>query len=173
VIECRVLLTTPAEIFTIDNTVFISRGLLNLVPNRSILRALLTREISQIGLKKGGTANGGMRSLLKETRYAGSGDELKSFLSGLEVYSRRMPHLTTPLFGPSLLEGTTLQGGTSQPSPARARASNAPTLELQGEYGIDSWESRIVRLGEDDPSARSLGDSPQRPGVDTHPSKEN
>jgi len=46
----RVLLTSPAEIFSIEDTVFVSRGLLNLVPNQSVLAALVARESAHIVL---------------------------------------------------------------------------------------------------------------------------
>ena len=50
-IKCRVLLTTPVEMFSIDNTVLISRGLLNLVPDESSLAALMAGEIANITLQ--------------------------------------------------------------------------------------------------------------------------
>jgi hypothetical protein len=50
-IKCRVLLTTPVEMFSIDNTVLISRGLLNLVPDKSSLAALIAGEIANITLE--------------------------------------------------------------------------------------------------------------------------
>jgi hypothetical protein len=42
-IDCRVLLTTPAEVFSLGNTLLISRGLLNLVPDSDAGRAHGTR----------------------------------------------------------------------------------------------------------------------------------
>jgi hypothetical protein len=50
-IKCRVLLTTPVEMFSIDNTVLISRRLLNLVPDKSLLAALMAGEIANITLQ--------------------------------------------------------------------------------------------------------------------------
>jgi hypothetical protein len=49
-ITCRVLLTTPVEIFRIDNTVLLSRGLLNIVPDKSTLAGLVAREIAHVVL---------------------------------------------------------------------------------------------------------------------------
>ena len=49
-IHCRVLMTTPAELFSSGKTIIISRGLLNLVPNQSILTVLLAREVAHIEL---------------------------------------------------------------------------------------------------------------------------
>jgi len=49
-IECRVLLTTPVEIFSVGDTIFVSRGLLNLIPNDSVLAFLLGRQVAHIVL---------------------------------------------------------------------------------------------------------------------------
>lgn len=49
-IKCRILLTTPAEIFSVGNVIVVSRGLLNIVPNDSVLAMLLAREIAYISL---------------------------------------------------------------------------------------------------------------------------
>ena len=49
-IDCRVLLTTPVELFNVHNTIFISRGLLNLLPGRSVLTGLLATELAHIVL---------------------------------------------------------------------------------------------------------------------------
>lgn len=47
-IVCRVLFTAPIDIFAVDHTVFISRGLLNLVPSNVVLNQLLAHEIAHI-----------------------------------------------------------------------------------------------------------------------------
>lgn len=49
-IRCRTLVTTPLDLFSIDNTVFVSRGLLNLVPDEKVLGVLLARQIAEINL---------------------------------------------------------------------------------------------------------------------------
>jgi hypothetical protein len=51
-IGCRVLLTMPVELFSVGNTVVVSRGLLNLVPDKAILVVLLAREIAHISLQQ-------------------------------------------------------------------------------------------------------------------------
>jgi hypothetical protein len=53
-IRCRILLTTPVEMFSIDNTVLISRGLLNLVPDKSSLAVLMAGQIANITLEHSG-----------------------------------------------------------------------------------------------------------------------
>jgi hypothetical protein len=49
-IDCRVLLTTPAEIFAVGNIIVVSRGLLNIVPNESVLAVMLARQVAHIVL---------------------------------------------------------------------------------------------------------------------------
>lgn len=49
-IACRVLLTTPAEMFAVGDVIVVSRGLLNIVPNDSVLAFMLTRQIAHIVL---------------------------------------------------------------------------------------------------------------------------
>lgn len=52
-IHCRLLLTTPAEIFASGDTIILSRGLLNLVPDKSVLAVLLAQQIAHIVLGHG------------------------------------------------------------------------------------------------------------------------
>jgi hypothetical protein len=52
-IHCRVLLSTPAEAFALGNTIIVSRGLLNLVPDDSVLAFLLARQLAHILLRHG------------------------------------------------------------------------------------------------------------------------
>jgi hypothetical protein len=201
-IGCRVLLTSPAEIFGMEDTVFVSRGLLNLVPNQSVLAALIAREIGQIlsGDSRaqrgtGGTpaeaeptaesssirvrlfeqadANERMRWLLKNTRYASAMDELELFLASLLLYSPRVPHLLKPLLGRNLLEQATTQPGVAQSVPDHLDASKAQNLELRGEYGVDSWESQIVSLGSQDSPGNSVAEASESTRSVARPAKRN
>jgi hypothetical protein len=52
-IHCRVLLSTPAEAFALGNTIIVSRGLLNLAPDDSVLAFLLARQLAHILLRHG------------------------------------------------------------------------------------------------------------------------
>jgi hypothetical protein len=197
-----VLLTSPAEIFSIEDTVFVSRGLLNLVPNQSVLAALIAREIarivpgdspaqqgtqvtplkaeptaesSKVRIQHSGQADANERMLLllKNTQYVSAADELESFFASLVLYSRRVPHLMKPLFGGSLLEQARMQSGVSQPLPAQLDTSKAQKLELQGEYGIDSWASQIVRLGGQDLAGNSLAEATESTRSAPRPPKDN
>jgi len=196
-IGCRVLLTSPAEIFSIEDTVFVSRGLLNLAPNQSVLAALIAREIANIvpGDSPGMTpmraeptadssnvriqhsgqadANERMLLLLKNTQYESAVDELESFFASLVLYSRRVPHLIRPLLGGSLLEQARMQPGVSQPSPAQLDTSRAQKLELRGEYGVDSWATQIVRLGGQDSAGNSVAKATESTRSAARPPKDN
>ena len=201
-IGCRVLLTSPAEIFSIEDTVFVSRGLLNLVPNQSVLAALIAREIanfvpgdspakqgiqltplqaeptadsSNVRMQHSGQvdANERMLLLLKNTQYVSAVDELEAFFASLVLYSRRVPHLIKPLFGSSLLEQARRQPGVSRPLPAHLATSKAQKLELRGEYGVDSWANQIVRLGGQDSAGNSVAQATQSTRSTARPPKDN
>src|ERR1700722_9343234 len=47
-IRCRVLLTTPVEMFHTGNTILISRGLLDMVPDKSTLAVLVAHEMAHV-----------------------------------------------------------------------------------------------------------------------------
>lgn len=49
-VRCRVLLTTPIESFTMGHTIFISRGMLDVLPDEATLAAVLAHELSHIVL---------------------------------------------------------------------------------------------------------------------------
>jgi hypothetical protein len=49
-VRCRVLLTTPFESFTVGNTIVISRGLLDVLPDEPALAAVIAHELGHIVL---------------------------------------------------------------------------------------------------------------------------
>jgi len=49
-VRCRVLLTTPLESFTIGNTIVLSRGLLDVLPDEASLAMILSHELAHISL---------------------------------------------------------------------------------------------------------------------------
>lgn len=49
-VRCRVLLTTPIESFTIGNTIVVSRGELDVLPDENALAAMLAHELAHIAL---------------------------------------------------------------------------------------------------------------------------
>jgi hypothetical protein len=49
-VRCRVLLTSPVESFTMGHTIFVSRGMLDVLPDEASLAAVLAHELSHIVL---------------------------------------------------------------------------------------------------------------------------
>jgi len=49
-VECRVLLTTPIETFSLQHTIVISRGLIDVLPDEGSLAMVLANELAQIAL---------------------------------------------------------------------------------------------------------------------------
>src|SRR3954465_455922 len=49
-VRCRVLLTTPLESFTIGNTIVLSRGLLDVLPDEASLAMMISHELAHIAL---------------------------------------------------------------------------------------------------------------------------
>jgi Peptidase family M48 len=49
-VRCRVLLTSPLESFTMGHTIFVSRGMLDVLPDEASLAAILAHELSHIVL---------------------------------------------------------------------------------------------------------------------------
>jgi hypothetical protein len=47
-VRCRVLLTSPVESFTMGHTIFVSRGMLDVLPDEASLAAVLAHELSHI-----------------------------------------------------------------------------------------------------------------------------
>ncbi|HXZ79053.1 MAG TPA: M48 family metalloprotease [Terriglobales bacterium] len=49
-VRCRVLLTAPLESFTVGNTIIVSRGMLDVLPDEATLAAMLAHELAHIVL---------------------------------------------------------------------------------------------------------------------------
>jgi len=174
-IRSRVLLTTPVELFNVDRTVFISRGLLNLLPDKLTLAGLIAREIAKILLGQSQaptitarvfdgnrstdfagfgfqyadidrvTARDQARRLLAMTPYANSTDLVDTFLLKLARSSPQIPHLSKSHFGPVMFDAAAFRAKIS----ARTvpGTSDEFALELRGEYGINSWQNGVVLIG--------------------------
>jgi len=74
-----------------------------------------------------------MRSVLREPAYAGAAFKAEVFLRGLARLSSNVPHLAVGQFGPS------------HESARKVIGTHVP-LGLGGNYGISSWEDRIVAV---------------------------
>ena len=49
-VRCRVLLTSPIESFSVGHTIFVSRGMLDVLPDEASLAAVLSHELAHIAL---------------------------------------------------------------------------------------------------------------------------
>jgi hypothetical protein len=155
-IGCRVLLTSPAEMFSLHHTVILSRGLLDLVPDESILTGLLAHQVAHILLgdstdPPGGSANSrfelpkgeslaGLRAPSPALENAAADMTAKllrnlepeglvnltGFVSRLEAQSSLTPNLLRARFGTGLLEHAPIVPAAQGPD---QRATNRVILE--------------------------------------------
>lgn len=75
-IECRVLLTTPLEMFAVGDVIVVSRGLLNVIPDDSVLAVMLARQVAHIVLDHTRVSDSFPRSLFdrqEKNDFAGFG----------------------------------------------------------------------------------------------------
>ena len=185
-VRVHILMTTPIELFSVGNDIVVSRGLLNIVPNRSILVGLLAREMVHVMQRtrstlpnaaevfddrrssdfhgfaagpKGTAAEENHRACLEVfagTPYADSIDEAESFLEELEILSRQLPNLLHGGFGYSPVAWSGKRGSNS-------RSPSLP-LRLGAQYGIDSVRSKITapNARDEEASAREIVQSQKR-----------
>ena len=146
-IDCRVLLTTPTEIFNVGHTIILSRGLLNILPNDSVVPVLLAREIAGMLLRKSEMSSQNSASLwqkaiaMSDKAGYSNGVPYTSFLlSQLARHSKSIPNLVRARFSPSLFN---IASGLSASSPSVISAKSAPPLVLRGTYTIDSWRGSL------------------------------
>lgn len=167
-VHCRVLMTTPLEIVSENHSILVSRGLLNAVPNRSVLAVLLARELAKMELgyrvrgrrKKNETIFDRHRpwdfdgfrvdhdrgkenqldtrllEILKQTEYTPAIAQAEKFESGLQQWSRQVPHLTVGRLGFGLVE--------DRQRPARHSAVISTPLTLGNSFGINVWSNQIT-----------------------------
>lgn len=169
VLRCRVLMTTPVEIFSSGNTVLLSRGLLNMVPDKAILATLLAREVAYITLGLSGrnkASPGPVFDARRASDFPGFGPEhtreeaaaasrktlellqntpyasaVPSANEFISMFRFHSPHMPH-LARPNFGLGL-LDRGPFQP--VSEVAHNAP-LWLKADYGIDSWLNQITLL---------------------------
>lgn len=138
-VRCRILLTTPLEVFAIGNTIVISRGLLDVLPDEGTLAMALTGELAQVVLGNTHITKFAFqdltmfpdRDLLRQFRMQRSPAELATgdaralemlakspykdtgsmgrFLGALSARMRQLPNLVTPLMGDGLIIGETVR----------------------------------------------------------------
>ena len=176
-VDCRILLTTPVELFSVANTVVISRGLLNLVPDRSVLTALLATELAHIVLDHSGRAAGTSnipssrnsdfkrqavrRSaadrdsdsseasiLLNHPQYAEAIPAMNGFISQLAQQSSQIPNLLRARFGFGFISDA--RGHRGVPSRSLETRQAVDPLQLHETYAVLPSLDRIAKWGNDD-----------------------
>ena len=182
-ITCRVLLTTPAEIFSIGNTIVISRGLLNLVPDRSTLAGLIAREVAHIILgysQRNTTTLVHVFEVNRRTDFRGFGIYDSAGDEDLAIQKARLL-LKSTVYSESLIRaekflleldrrsaqirhlvlptfGPALLDRASLGAIRSAMPTNeksSAVLELRGQYGINSWQNEIVATGKQEDAEQS------------------
>ncbi len=145
-IECRVLLTTPIEIFNVGHTIILSRGLLNISPD-SVIPVLLVHQIadmlfatSEISLKERTSLWQTSIAMSDKAGYLSGVPYTSLLISQLTQHSKSIPNLVRARFGTSLFD---IAGGLSKPSATRASAKSTSPLVLRGRYTIDSWKGSL------------------------------
>lgn len=138
-VECRVLLTTPIEIFHVGRTIVLSRGLLNILPDDSVIPVLIAREIGEILL--GGSSTDKQAeawkiglALVERAGYSKGVDYAYLLFTQLAQHSTQVPNLTRARFGRGLVDvARTAPKQATDPLPA----NEGRPLLLRGKYWID------------------------------------
>ena len=138
-IQCRVLLTTPIEIFHLGRTIILSRGLLNILPDDSVIPVLLAREIGELLLgvpstdKQAESWKMGL-ALVERAGYSKGVAYAYLLFTQLAQHSTQVPNLTRARFSRSLVDvARTAPKQATLPLPAN---EGQPFL-LRGKYWID------------------------------------
>ena len=146
-IDCRVLLTTPTEIFNVGHTIILSRGLLNILPNDSVIPVLLAHEIADMLFRKFGISPLSSPALWQKAiamtdkaGYSNGVPYTSLLLSQLAQHSKSIPNLVRARFSPSLLD---IARGLSASSPTLISGKSASALVLRGRYTINSWSGSL------------------------------
>lgn len=146
-IDCRVLLTTPIEMFNIGHTIILSRGLLNILPNDSVIPVLLAHQIADMLFRKSGMSplNGSAVwkkaiAMSDKAGYSNGVPYTSLLLLQLAQHSKSIPNLVRARFGLSLFD---IASGLPASSSALMSEESASPLVLRGRYTIDSWSGSI------------------------------
>ncbi|MGH9511112.1 MAG: hypothetical protein ACRD2U_03145 [Terriglobales bacterium] len=145
-IGCRVLLTTPIELFSVGHTIIVSRGLLNILPDDSVIPLLLAHEIANIQHPRSSLSSGGDGpvwdegvTIAEKAGYFNSVAQTSELFAGIRRHFKQVPNLFRARFSSGLLDIATHVPATS---PTAVTTSMQP-LTLRGKYTIDSWTSRL------------------------------
>src|ERR1700685_601144 len=163
-VTCRVLLTTPLDMFHIQNTILISRGLLEMASS-SVLDGLLAHELVHVAMDQtvdkpfdysqslfmthsaGFTGLGIVHDQEDESKAAGitsgltdnssvlrSLREAAGFVAQLRGMSRQIPNIAKPPFGAGLTENDL----GSNPI-----TTSGQNLALHYRYEVDTWTGQL------------------------------
>ena len=138
-VECRVLLTTPIEIFHVGKTIILSRGLLNILPDDSVIPVLLGREIAEILLEGASTDKQAEAwktglALVEGAGYTKGVAYAYLLFAQLAQHSTQVPNLTRARFGRSLVE---IARAAPKQATAPLPANEGRAFLLRGKYWID------------------------------------
>ncbi|MFI5069322.1 MAG: hypothetical protein ACHP8A_00410 [Terriglobales bacterium] len=145
-IECRLLLTTPVEMFHVGHTIILSRGLLNIVPDGSVIPVLLTHEIAEMLAEKSVLSTKSDQILWQKTLemvehagYAKGVGYTSLLFAQLAEHSKQIPNLLHPRSGLSLLDIAKGLPKTAAVSSTRQE----PPLVLRGNYTINTGSDSL------------------------------
>lgn len=172
-IHCRILLTTPVELFSIGNTIFLSRGLLNVVPDEAVMAVYLAREIAGIRLGAVQRRRSKARAIFTphgSHDYAGLGMNL-SDAERVRIAGAAAILLQHSRYGQAIAQADRFEAslalytgqvpqllrarfgsGLAQPKsktapdPSVRLAGKPDALSLRSTYGIDSSQDSIIVL---------------------------
>jgi hypothetical protein len=171
-LECRILLTTPIEIFSINHTIVLSRGLLNISSDREVIAVLLAHEIGDImtgayGIRSKeydesffdevGTRGFEGLGILRSSQKDEEAWKVGLALANKAGYSKGVEHASLLLSALALhspqipnlvrprfgLGVADIQGAGLPSRIVHPSTSGVPLLVLRGEYVIDSWRDAI------------------------------
>ncbi len=144
-VECRVLLTTPVEIFHVGRTIIVSRGLLNILPDDSVIPVLLAREIAEMlpATSSDSEAEAWRVSLTLVEKAGYSKGVAYAYLlfTQLAQHSTQVPNLTRARFGRSLVD---IARGAPKQATFPLPANEGQPFMLRGKYWIDPATGSLV-----------------------------
>jgi hypothetical protein len=171
-IECRILLTTPIEIFSINHTIVLSRGLLNILPDQEVIAVLLAHEIGDMMIgaygarpkafdesffDEVGTRGFQGLGILRSPQKDAEAWKVGLTLASTAGYSKGVEHASL-LFGalavhspqiPNLVRPRfglgllNMQDVGLSSRTVQPPTSGVPPLLLRGEYVVDSWRDAV------------------------------
>ena len=141
-VECRVLLTTPLETFSIGQAIVISRGLIDVLPDEAALAAVLSDELAHIALGHPMETLYGFSDytlfedidILDRLRLRRSSEEIAAAGAKAQQLLRRSPYADKLSAAGLFLKAL------------RAHAPRLPNL-IEGNFGNElAWDAGLLRL---------------------------